>query len=342
MKKTAVMMMTAAALVSATAPLTAFAADSANISFSLETVDQNTNDLKTVTGTLTVTDCNGDGKITPDDALYLAHEKYYPGGAAAGYAEDYIWGFNTCYTCCITDQNGEYMYTSSGPCDVRYTLEDGDSISWTMQCIPEDDLYFAYVKELDEQAVPIAVGSDIDIQVTRIARFRKDADNVTAEGLSVFLNGENTQAVTNRNGYAKIRIKQAGEQYVRLINPETGKEKIAFQFTAYDVPAVNQTTTAIVTTTQTTAVSTETTAAATETTTIAAAASETALTSTSVSTAASVTTTAASATAAPAQNAPVKAGNVKTGDATPIAALLLAGLSAAGAAIFCTAKRREK
>ena len=33
-----------------------------------------------------VTDYNSHGKLTLDDALYAAHEQYYEGGAAAGYA----------------------------------------------------------------------------------------------------------------------------------------------------------------------------------------------------------------------------------------------------------------
>ena len=33
-----------------------------------------------------VTDYNSDGKLTLDDAFYAAHEQYYEGGAAAGYA----------------------------------------------------------------------------------------------------------------------------------------------------------------------------------------------------------------------------------------------------------------
>ena len=45
-------------------------------------------ELKIANDEVTVKDLNGDGKFTIDEALYAAHEAYYEGGAAKGYASE--------------------------------------------------------------------------------------------------------------------------------------------------------------------------------------------------------------------------------------------------------------
>ena len=42
--------------------------------------------LEIANSEVTVKDLDGDGKLTIDEALFAAHEAYYKGGAAAGYA----------------------------------------------------------------------------------------------------------------------------------------------------------------------------------------------------------------------------------------------------------------
>ena len=159
MKKTAAMILTAASLAAASAaPLNASAADSANVTFSIETIDANTEAEITVKKSLTVTDTDGDGRLTPEDVLFLAHEKYYPGGAAAGLDCEYIWGVQSCCTCDITDRNGNCVYTSSGPYHTRETVEDGDSISWTPQFIMNGDYYDISLKDTAGSASSVSSG----------------------------------------------------------------------------------------------------------------------------------------------------------------------------------------
>lgn len=344
MKKTAVIILTAAAITSAYAPLHASAADSVNIRFSLETLDQITYEHKTVTGELTVTDVNGDGRINPDDAMYLAHEKYYPGGAAAGYDSTYIWGVDSCYTCNITDLNDFCVYTSSGPYHTRYTLEDGDEISWTAQFLAVNDFYGVSLKNIpDPSQNTFPVGTELILHVDCTPHLKKDAGSVSTEGMIVAVNG-NTVAYTDRNGDAKITLSSAGVQDIWISKVFLGETVCTYRINAYEpvsYRAANDETQTPVQTTTTAAA--ETTTAAAETATTVSAASET-IAQTTSATASAATTTAATTTvtAASALNAPAKAGNVKTGDATPIAALFIAGLGAAGAAVVCTAKRREE
>ena len=44
--------------------------------------------LELANSEVTVTDIDGDGALTINDALYAAHESYFKGGAAAGYASE--------------------------------------------------------------------------------------------------------------------------------------------------------------------------------------------------------------------------------------------------------------
>lgn len=57
------------------------------------TIADNTGKLAVRQQSVEVTDIDADGALTINDALYLAHEKYYKGGAEAGYAtETGAWG----------------------------------------------------------------------------------------------------------------------------------------------------------------------------------------------------------------------------------------------------------
>ena len=92
MKKSVILI---SALAASMIPFSAFSAsaaeDSANIHITI------TMEEKVLDTELTVKDCDNDGRLTVDDALFEAHEQFYPGGAAAGFSKDYawyIWGLN--------------------------------------------------------------------------------------------------------------------------------------------------------------------------------------------------------------------------------------------------------
>ena len=452
MKKTAVMILTAAVLTAASsATLTASAADSVNVTFSLQTIDKTTEAEITVKGSLTVTDTDKDGKLTPDDVMYLAHEKYYPGGAAAGLDSEYIWGISSCFTCDIFDKSGECVYTSSGPSKERFTLEDGDSISWTPQFIMNGDYYGITPKNAKGEVPETLLNTEpFKVSVSCKPRFKNDA--VSTEGLMICVDGIDTNVRTDQNGNADLIIEAPGYhtitacksdprailcRYDILVHEnapyQTASVKIYTEsgiymetaldfydmdkdgsFTAYDavftalqrksaggetefkngkicgktgftvqvndsapqplskanqlsagrngtiviqpaaqpnarsyaaaangqtetVPAV---TTAGEQTAETTAVTSESTESAANAQTTAAEVQTTAAAAQTTAESAQTTAANAQTTSAPAASA-VKAGTVKAGDSTPIAALILAGLAAAGAAVLCTAKRRK-
>ena len=80
---------------------------------------------------VSVSDCNGNGTIDIDDALFCAHDLFYPGGAEAGYASaktEYglsmtkLWG----------DESGAFSYYINNAMvvtDTTAALKDGDLLS---------------------------------------------------------------------------------------------------------------------------------------------------------------------------------------------------------------------
>lgn len=429
------MILTAAALAAASAaPLNASAADSANVTFSIETIDTNTEAELTVKKSLTVTDTDGDGRLTPEDVLFLAHEKYYPGGAAAGLDCEYTWGVQSCYTCDITDRNGNCVYTSSGPYHTRETVEDGDSISWTPQFIMNGDYYDISLKDTAGSASSgVLSTAPLNVHISCSARFKKDAAAITAEGLRICVDGKDTNVRADKNGNAAITIKEPGSHSITACKPDSSEmlcrcdvlvhedasyeqsavkiyteEGIVLEssvdfcdadadsvFTAYDAiyaalqrsftvseselkagkilgkdceftvqvndyepkplskanqlcaacndvivvrPAAQQNTrsyaAAAAETAGTVPAVTDVTAAEVQP----AGTTAEAVTETAAVTAAEQTAAGNAQTAAAASK---KTGNVQTGDRMPVAALLLAGLTAAGTAVYCSAKRRR-
>lgn len=78
-----------------------------------------------------VTDIDGDGALTVNDALYLAHESGYTGGAAAGYASavgDYGLALNKLWG---VENGGSYSYyvNNTSAANLADTVKDGDYIN---------------------------------------------------------------------------------------------------------------------------------------------------------------------------------------------------------------------
>lgn len=240
MKKTAVIILTAAAFAAVSAPLNASAADSVNVSFSLVTFDEN-NQEKTVTGDVTVTDTDNDGELTAADLIYLAHEKYYPGGVAAGFGNGgYIWGIASGYTEVITDKNDVCVYSSSGPAgcdpaDERTTLLDGDTVSWTPQWLLESDQYFLNVWEASEnENNAVKVGEEFTVAVSVTPQRKADIGKVTAEGLEIWVDGEKVPTLTDKDGRVKAKAVKPGYQRVEAHKPGDETELCWYEILAVE------------------------------------------------------------------------------------------------------------
>ncbi len=280
------------------------AADAAEV---YVTIADNTGALALAAQPLTVTDADGDGALTVNDALYLAHEAHYEGGAAAGYGNS-----RTEYGLGITKLWGAEQGSSYGYCvnhasalSLEDPIAEGDHVN--AYCYTDltgfSDTYCFF----DVNTVSAKTGEEITLTLSANGY---DANwnpvVLPVEGAVITVDGEATAWKTDADGKVTLTLETAGSSVISAVSD-----------TQILVPAVCK---AEVTAAETTAPETtaepETTASATT---------------------AAATTTAASTTAAtkPAAGTPAATGD-KTGFALGAAALTaLAGL-------LLTGKRHDK
>ena len=173
---------------------------------------------------ITVTDVDGDGRLTSEDAILTAHNSYYPGGAAAGYAgEEFIWGMQ-----------GGYIYEniSKGEtedpeffCAVedRRELKNGDSLSWWADAVCDETYYiksdYLYEK-LFADAIP--QGTEIDVKVMHM--IPTQPNDVPAANVELLMDGKKTGVITDKDGNAKLRLDTVGEHILSVDSEKLGGE----------------------------------------------------------------------------------------------------------------------
>ena len=107
---------------------TAFAAETADVDV---TISDGTGTLPLAQEKITVTDIDADGALTINDALYIAHEEYYNGGAEAGFASaetEYGLSLNKLWG---VENGGSYGYYKNNvsAMSLSDTIADGDYIT---------------------------------------------------------------------------------------------------------------------------------------------------------------------------------------------------------------------
>ena len=115
-------------LVICASAIPAFAADGASAYVSISDKDGK---LVLVLEKIDLSDADGDGTITINDALYLAHEAEFEGGAAAGYASeqsDYGLSLTKLWGC---ENGGSYGYyvNDASAMSLADPVKDGDRIN---------------------------------------------------------------------------------------------------------------------------------------------------------------------------------------------------------------------
>ncbi len=258
------------------------------------------------------TDADGDGALTVNDALYLAHEQFYTGGAEAGYGTsrtEYGLGITKLWGAEQGSSYGYYVNNQSA-----MSLEDPVSHASFVNAFCYTDLTafsdtYCYFDITD---VSSFVGNTQTFTLTANS-YDENWNPITVPVKDAFLtiDGEKTEWKTDAQGMVTVTFDKAGEYVISAVSdtqtlvPPVCRADIVTPATE---PA----------TTTTTAAATTTTAAAT-TTTVAA-----------TTTAAATTTTAAGTSSVPS-----------TGESTGIFAVLAAAAACAGAAVI-TRRRDEK
>ena len=323
--RTAAITLIAAAALSCAASPTANAADSVNAYITINACK----DAPVVTQEkVEVTDVDNDGKLTITDALTIAHDKFFEGGAAAGYATtestygpmvSKLWG---------VENGGSYGYYVNGnmawsPVD---ELADGSYLDAYIysDTVAFSDIYcFFDVREKD-----VAQGEKVALKLSKV-QFGADGTASTAPlaDTTVTINGT---AVGKTDADGKIEVEAVAGKNVVSATSDTATvvHPVAILNAAPVAEAPTAAPTEPVTEAATEAATDAPTEAATQAETTAATTASTAAPTTSTKAA----TTAAATTAAANSNSP------KTGDNSGI---VFAFLGAAAVAAAFTYRKHE-
>lgn len=159
---------------------------------------------------ITVTDIDGDGALTINDAVYLAHEAKYEGGAAAGYASS-----SSAYGLGITmlwgvENGGSYGYyiNNAAATGLTDTVKDGDYIS---AYVFTDTTNFSDVYcYFDVNTVSAAEGQAFTLTLLAAGYDENWVPVVKPfEGATILIDGNETELKTDAEGKVTITIDSA-------------------------------------------------------------------------------------------------------------------------------------
>jgi len=184
---------------------------SENESFAYVTISTETNKHELSYEKVALTDCDNDGKLTINDALYAAHQAKFEGGAAAGYATsqtqyglslDKLWGISN---------GGWYGYyvNSASPMSLVDEIQNGDHIqafAYTDTTAGSDT--FCYFNTVKTDAL---VGEEISLTLSAAgydAQWNPIVLPVASANITV--NGTDSNIDTDANGKFTISFDEPG------------------------------------------------------------------------------------------------------------------------------------
>lgn len=169
-----------------------------------------------------VTDIDSDGALTINDALYCAHETYYEGGAAAGYASsvqqyglylEKLWGI---------ENGGSYGYylNDSMAMGLGDKISDGDRINAFVYSDTKNysDTYCYF---LGDDRMTAKVGDTKNLTLYRIA-FDENYSPVSQplENAEITIDGVKTGIKTDADGVAQVTFDNAGTFTISAVSDE--------------------------------------------------------------------------------------------------------------------------
>ena len=151
---------------------------------------------------VSVGDENGDGRVSIEDVLIAAHDRYYDGGAEAGYQrscadapeDSKIWGVRGRYISFILDAEGNEK--TGAPAD-------GDRISVLMQDEAADSYRFRHGSL---QNIP--VGELVNLKLIR--RCGESGRDEPVSDAVILIDGRRTAIRTDEKGFAAVSFREPG------------------------------------------------------------------------------------------------------------------------------------
>jgi len=164
---------------------------------------------------VTVTDIDSDSKLTINDALYCAHQAFYPGGAAQGYkTESTQWGLGIKKLWNVVN-GGSYGYyvNNTSAFSLTDTVAAGDYINAFVykdaQGFSDSYAYFS------AQTVAAKAYESFNITLNRLT-FDANWNTVVTPvaGAVITVDGEKTGFVTDADGKASITLTETGSHVI--------------------------------------------------------------------------------------------------------------------------------
>lgn len=269
-KKNILALASALSLAVCTGSISANAADSVNVKV---TVSDSEGKLVLVQQNVEVTDIDNDGALTINDALYIAHENNFSGGAEAGYSSskgqyglslDKLWG---------TANGGSYGYyvNDKAAMSLADTVSDGDYINafiYTDLSTWSDKYSWFDKKEITAEA-----GEKVSLTLSE-AGYDANWAPVTfpVKNAVITLNGEKTEFVTDESGKVEVTFENGGSYTVSavseseiLVPPVCAAAVNSAQTTTAEPVTTTTTSTTVTTTAETTTADTTTSSSSTTT-----------------------------------------------------------------------------
>lgn len=213
MKKT-ISMTIASVLLAGALGLTAFAAEKESVDVFV-TISDDKGDLVMTHEKITVTDIDSDGALTVNDALYLAHEAGYEGGAAAGYVYyESQWGLSLDKLWGVAN-GGSYGYVvnNASAMGLNAPVQDGDYLTayvytdltaWSDQYCYFDQ--YTLTAKAGEEITLTLVASSYDANWNPITLPVADA--------VITVNGKATDYKTDARGKVTLKLDDIGKAVI--------------------------------------------------------------------------------------------------------------------------------
>ncbi len=217
---------------------------------------------------INVTDIDSDGKLTINDALYIAHDSKYNGGAAAGYKSsigqyglqlDKLWG---------EENGGSYGYyvndnMSMGLADEIKSDDQIQAFVYSDTKTFSDSYSFFNAKNGEDSAKDSEISLDLSYVV-----FDENYSPVNKKlvGAKITINGQETSFVTDNDGKVTVKLTDEGKNVLSATSESVNIVPPVYVVNVSGEAVTTSTTTASTTTTTTTT-TTSTKAATTATNT---------------------------------------------------------------------------
>ncbi len=202
--------------VSAACSLSAFAADSVNVSVTIADAEGN---LALAAEEITVTDTDGDGALTISDALYHAHEAHYEGGAAAGYGTS-VTEFGPGITMLWGAQQGSsygYCVNHTSALSLADPIKDGDIVS--AYCYTDLTGFSDTYCYFDVNTIAAEAGDKVTLTLSANSYDTNwNPVVVPVEGASLTIDGETSAWKTDAEGTVTLTFEESGSFTISAVS----------------------------------------------------------------------------------------------------------------------------